>query len=1524
MLIYNFNNWWEWENPQKVTFDPINKHIIINSGETSIDVQIDMYSAWKEWVLQTNNAQWDAAFRTFGGDQTGENQFAPRYFFLINGWKILANNLECVVQTNLYSDDGESPFIINNAAITNRASDVPVVQSEVERRLEYGDRIYFNANSSYVGTTYPNGTIAQPINNIPDAIALATLYNITNFYVLSNVDILDTGNVFEDYSIIADREDLKITIADGNYLNRMNWVGFEIDGYFGGGTNKFVDCIITNALDVSGQMKNCQINGNMRIWDSLVASLCYSGVAGSNTPNWDMNSGRTTSLSIRSYSGGVKLLNCNTPESKTTVELIAGQIKLDPTCTDGYIDLRGVGYLTNDSSGSTVVTTGFIDSFEIYIEETRITDERLAYGDKIYYDETSSYTGITYPVGTIAQPVNNPIDAITIAQQYGINIFSVLSNINLSGITGEFFQNYTIIGARENLSVDLNYNDPLHNYFNNMLWDNFKMTGLLSGGTNTIENCEITYLETFKGVIKNSKLVGDIIVHGDTDMLNCYSGDELSTQSREIPNIYLNGDDLGVTLDFRNYSGDLKFSQIENENDYVVVDVNSGKIVLTSGCTNGYIEIRGVGELIDNSGSGLTINSTGFVNSFDIFLGEINSEIQSSAFENGVWIDISGITGTTYPIGTQLTPVNNLEDAVIIANERGFSNLFFNSDYNFESTVNISNFDLIGKGTLETIFTFEEGCILANCLVSNTKLSGLSFGITTINDSYLVNYGSSGIIASNYDVNIYNSIFEGDVIIPSNYTGTLSVIDSKSLGTSVSGRNEIYLNDSGCELLLRGHMGTVHINENNNPNTYVSIDMISGRVTLDPSITEGKFNLRGVGTLNNLAGSNIDLDTESFINQSNISKAVWDENIGDHLIEGTAGVVIGNLQFNGKVHLDPTASNTGTTFPVGTESVPVNNLTDAKTIAQNNGFSTLNIISTLNVLSGETISFLTLISNNHSRVNVEQGASTMYTNFQDIDLSGTLNGYSIITSGTINSSGLNEFYGIMEETIFNGSLKLSSDNTKDAVIIDVHSGSIDGPSIIDLNGDGAKLSLRGITGAYLFKNKTGSTKPAFIDIYSGRVGFDSTITAGDFTVRGIGNIYLDESTNTTFDLEGLMSQPTVASAVWDESLVNHTIDGTTGRALSLQQFGGKVWLDPTSPYSGTTFPIGTLGAPVNNGADAVAISERENIDTYHLVGILTSTQNITSKTIIGDSYLDDGLIFNNTIYHNVTFKSVLLSGTATFSNCEFINCAFSDIHGLVGTLNDCIFLDNTPITLASGQTIFNNCRSGVAGNNSPTFDCGIGNVDLSIRAYSGGIKFLNYDDPTDIATVEFVAGRLNLTNTCTDGFISARGVYSIGGLADVGSNFTLDTDARAATVNSVWDENITNHLTPNSTGDALYNVSAGADPNIIANTVWNTQLSAYTADGSAGNSLSEVVLVTSGLTYMTEMKADIKRILGLTQENFRITDHVYTGDNLDSATIKIFNNSSDCDNDVNPLETYYMVALYDSSGKLIDYKVTRN
>ena len=139
----------------------------------------------------------------------------------------------------------------------------------------------------------------------------------------------------------------------------------------------------------------------------------------------------------------------------------------------------------------------------------------------------------------------------------------------------------------------------------------------------------------------------------------------------------------------------------------------------------------------------------------------------------------------------------------------------------------------------------------------------------------------------------------------------------------------------------------------------------------------------------------------------------------------------------------------------------------------------------------------------------------------------------------------------MDKGTFNGNVTISTSNTENAIFYDCYTGDVTTPPSIDCGGDGAKVSMRGLTGALLFVNKTGATQPMFIDLYSARVGFTSSVTAGSITVRGIGYIYQDDSSGTTFDLQGLMSKATISVAVWDEVLTRqtHNLPNSAGRRL---------------------------------------------------------------------------------------------------------------------------------------------------------------------------------------------------------------------------------------------------------------------------------------------------------------------------------------------------------------------------------------
>ncbi len=97
----------------KVTFDGINRLIVVNDNETSINVSTDIYSDWKEWVLQSDNFKYPIAISAIGGDPIGSGQFLGTTFFLENGWKIrpYEGNHNLTISGNLYTRDESSPFV---------------------------------------------------------------------------------------------------------------------------------------------------------------------------------------------------------------------------------------------------------------------------------------------------------------------------------------------------------------------------------------------------------------------------------------------------------------------------------------------------------------------------------------------------------------------------------------------------------------------------------------------------------------------------------------------------------------------------------------------------------------------------------------------------------------------------------------------------------------------------------------------------------------------------------------------------------------------------------------------------------------------------------------------------------------------------------------------------------------------------------------------------------------------------------------------------------------------------------------------------------------------------------------------------------------------------------------------------------------------------------------------------------------------------------------------------------------------
>ncbi len=105
-----------------VTFDGPNRIIILETLITSVDVEIDLYSDWKEFVLLSDNAKFFPAFRTVAGDPLPGAKSISGHFFLQNqiqpdggvGWRIRPpeEDIEIILDGNLWPETDTLGLIV--------------------------------------------------------------------------------------------------------------------------------------------------------------------------------------------------------------------------------------------------------------------------------------------------------------------------------------------------------------------------------------------------------------------------------------------------------------------------------------------------------------------------------------------------------------------------------------------------------------------------------------------------------------------------------------------------------------------------------------------------------------------------------------------------------------------------------------------------------------------------------------------------------------------------------------------------------------------------------------------------------------------------------------------------------------------------------------------------------------------------------------------------------------------------------------------------------------------------------------------------------------------------------------------------------------------------------------------------------------------------------------------------------------------------------------------------------------------
>jgi hypothetical protein len=212
--------------------------------------------------------------------------------------------------------------------------------------------------------------------------------------------------------------------------------------------------------------------------------------------------------------------------------------------------------------------------------------------------------------------------------------------------------------------------------------------------------------------------------------------------------------------------------------------------------------------------------------------------------------------------------------------------------------------------------------------------------------------------------------------------------------------------------------------------------------------------------------------------------------------------------FQNAVWYESGSGTSGTMYPAGTRQYPVDNIPDAVAILAVQGFGRLGLLSDVTFGSGHNIEDLDIFGLDSSRnsVVIEAASQTMRCRFVKVQISGTLDGQNVLEYCLIKD--IDYINGTVLSSMLCTQSTIHLQGGASATFIDCTSAvaeNVGDYPTIDMGGSGQALGIRNYNGMVKLVNKTGP-ELCGIDLNSGHVVIDSTVTGGVITVRGVGKV----------------------------------------------------------------------------------------------------------------------------------------------------------------------------------------------------------------------------------------------------------------------------------------------------------------------------------------------------------------------------------------------------------------------------------
>lgn len=520
--------------------------------------------------------------------------------------------------------------------------------------------------------------------------------------------------------------------------------------------------------------------------------------------------------------------------------------------------------------------------------------------------------------------------------------------------------------------------------------------------------------------------------------------------------------------------------------------------------------------------------------------------------------------------------------------------------------------------------------------------------------------------------------------------------------------------------------------------------------------------------------------------------------------------------FQNHVSLDVINGSAGTAFPIGTKEYPSNNLTHAKQIAVDWGFTEIRIYGNPTLLATDNVNgyIITGKGQQDTIITITDGCWTVNTKFHDCSIVGTQKGETYYYNCEI--LALAGVHCYLDRCALVGNITMHATYADTTQLIDCYNGkSIIEPCIIDHNYGQVNMRFSSFRGHVKFINITNANTQFEIMLSAGTLTLDSSCTAGTLVVSGVGTLINNSS--MTVDDSGLISTEKI-------NQVRMAVESLHGE----HQAYGKIWyVDKNHPDASDSNDGLSIDRPFLTIAKAYS---KVSSDKNELIQIT----NVGNTTAV----YDEQLIFskNDMILRgdgqDIIIKPTATTGdTLTLSGKEIYISSIKVETADTGTTQNAIVISGDNCKLEN-VWVYNFIKTGVKVN-------GVKHLSLDFCDIEDGNKAIEIIDSNEVhiqhSNIWIQYYGIHLQGSSNDNEIDNCMIH------DMNTGIYIDSGVTHTYIQR------TNHFANmgtevNNLGGSTNKYFQAIDNEGISNNIWNEPTSSHATPGTFGDKIGKQML----------------------------------------------------------------------------------